>query len=195
MGKSIRTTSNTQTPINSTPATFKAGDSVLCPFFGNGSYPLFIDDEHGLLSFIAGVNKYHTQADGKLSLNDKSPSIFHDTPANRQAISTLYDQAALTPSQRQAIDATEVEDEEVILISAFDLSDIACDINGAITVLSDIGHLLRLIYQKQITHSQSPSMARLANDAVNTWINLLTSRLESIKEPLAKSAFGNEVAL
>lgn len=33
MPNSNRTTSNTQTTTNSTPATFKAGDSVLCPSF------------------------------------------------------------------------------------------------------------------------------------------------------------------
>ena len=43
MGKSIRTTSNTQTPTNSPPATFKAGDAVLCPSIDNDSPKTFLE--------------------------------------------------------------------------------------------------------------------------------------------------------
>ena len=190
MPKSIRTTSNTQTPTNSTPATFKAGDAVLCPFVGNGTYKLFNDKEYGCLCFTANGKTYHYRNDGKVSRDDTAPSLFHDTKANRQAIATLY--SGNQTSQRTVIDTTEADDKEVILISAFDLSDIVCDIDGATTVLNDIGSLLHLIYSKEITHSQAISMTRLTHDAVITWTNLLQIQSGSINKTLAMTTYGKE---
>lgn len=43
MANSIRTTSNTQATTNSPPATFKAGDAVLCPSIDNDSPKTFLD--------------------------------------------------------------------------------------------------------------------------------------------------------
>ena len=90
MPKSIRTTSNTQITTNSTLATFKASDSVLCPSVGNGTYKLFNDKEYDCLGFTLNGKTYHYRNDGKVSRDDKAPSLFYDTPANRQAINTLY---------------------------------------------------------------------------------------------------------
>ncbi len=93
-------------------------------------------------------------------------------------------------SQRKVIDLTNNYDDEVILMPSIMLSDIACDISGAITVLNDIGALLNLIYKQEITPSQAQSMARLSHDAADTWANLLASSLNTINEPLAQSSFG-----
>lgn len=172
---------------SSTLAAFKAGDAVLCPRFGSDSYQLFIDDEDGFLSFIVGVNKFHTRADGKLSPNDKSPSIFHDNPTNRQIIAALYDQAA--PSQRKLIDTTSADDDEVIVLPTDMLSDIACDISGAINVLKDIGNILYLIQQDEVSSRQTSSMARLTNDATDRWTAILGGQLDVINEAMTQSKF------
>lgn len=96
-------------------------------------------------------------------------------------------------NQRKIIDITDVSDNEVILIPSIELSDIACDIGGAIALLDDIGSLLWMIYQEEITPGQAISMARLSHDATERWAELLNSRLNTINKPLAQSAFGTEV--
>ena len=190
MPKSIRTTSNTQTTTNSTPATFKAGDSVLCPSVGNGTYQLFNDKEYGCLGFTTNGKTYHYRNDGKVSRDDAAPSLFHDTKANRQAIATLY--SGSQSSQRKVIDTTEADDKEVILISSHDLSHIACDIQGAINVIDDTGYLLGLIHYRKIEGEAVPALARLAHDATCTWSNLLHDQLEAINKPLAMTRYGKE---
>ncbi|KAA0912813.1 hypothetical protein [Psychrobacter sp. ANT_WB68] len=94
--------------------------------------------------------------------------------------------------QRKVIDVTFADDDEVILMPSIMLSDIACDLTGAITVLNDIGALLHLIYKQEITPSQAMSMARLSHDAADTWANLLCSQLNIINEPLAMTGYGKE---
>ena len=132
MGNSIRTTSNTQTPTNSTPV-----HQVF-----NGSH----DD---------GLSIVQT-------------------------------------SQRKVIDTTTANDDEVILISSHDLSNIASDIQGAINVINDIGCLLGLIHYEKIEPHAATSMARLANDVTCTWSNLLHDQLDSINETLAMTTYGKE---
>ena len=190
MPNSIRTTSNTQTTTNHTPATFKAGDSVLCPSVGDGTYQLFNDKEYDCLGFTANGKTYHYRNDGKVSRNDAAPSLFHDTPANRQAIATLYNGSQ--SSQRKVIDTTEADDKEAVLLSAFDLRDIACDINGAATALYDVGQLLALIHYGKIETHTVPAMARLAHDATDTWASLLYEKLERINDTLALTGYGKE---
>ena len=200
MPNSIRTTSNTQTPTNSTPATFKACDSVLCPSLSLSPFVL-TNDPYGQRELLAinhdgsyfyyDRNGYFVHANQN-ETDDFQPSLFADTPANRQAIATLYNGSQ--SSQRKVIDTTEADDKEVILISAFDLSDIACDISGAITVLNDIGQLLGLIHYEKIDAHTAISMARLTQDATVTWSNLLNDQLEAIKETLAMTAYAKEVA-
>lgn len=190
MGKSIRTTSNTQTTTNSIPATFKAGDSVLCPSVGNAAYKLFNDKEYGCLGFTLNGKTYHYRNDGKVSRDDALSSLFRDTPANRQAIATLY--SGNQTNQRTVIDITEVEDNEVIVMSAFELSDIACDLESAAVVISDIGKLLALIHYEKIKPDVAISMARLTHDTTETWHELLQSQLGSIKETLAMTSYGKE---
>lgn len=188
MPNSIRTTSNTQTTTNSTPATFKAGDSVLCPSVGNGTYKLFNKSKDCLTINIGNVECLY-RADGRAYHDDcyVLPSLFHDTPANRQAIATLY--SGSQSSQRTVIDTTEADDKQVILISAFDLSDIACDIDGAATALYDVGQLLALMHYDKIEAHTVPALARLAHDATDTWASLLYEKLEGINDTLAMTGY------
>lgn len=196
MPNSIRTTANTQTPTNSTPATFKAGDSVLCPSLSISPFTL-THDPYGKRDLLAitydgSYHYYNDQGyfvlDSDTETGDYNPSLFHDTPANRQAINTLY--SGNSSSQRTVIDTTEANDKEVILISAFDLSDIVCDIESATTVISDIGKLLALIHYEKIEPQVTISMARLTHDTAETWVNLLERQASSIKETLAMTAYG-----
>jgi hypothetical protein len=190
MPNSIRTTSNTQTTTNHTPATFKAGDSVLCPSVGSGTYKLFNDKEYNCLGFTTNGKTYHYRNDGKVSRDDAAPSLFHDTKANRQAIATLY--SGNQSSQRTVIDITEADDNEVIVMSSFELSDIACDMESAAVVISDIGKLLALIHYKKIEPDVAISMARLTHDATVAWDDLLQRQVKSIKETLAMTSYGKE---
>ena len=188
MGKSIRTISNTQTTTNSTPATFNAGDAVLCSSVGNGTYKLFNKSKDCLTINIGNVECLY-RADGRAYHDDcyVLPSLFHDTPANRQAIATLY--SGSQTSQRTIIDTTEADDKQVVLISAFDLSDIACDIDGAATALYDVGQLLALMHYNKIEAHTVPALARLAHDATDTWANLLYEKLEGINDTLAMTGY------
>lgn len=195
MGKSIRTTSNTQTITNSTPATFKDGDSVLCPSLSSSPFVLHSDPygKRNLLTLTYdGSYFYYNEQGYYLSGNDKvtgdyQPSLFHDTPANRQAIATLY--SGNQSSQRTVIDTTAPDDDEVILMSSHDLSDIACDINGAATALYDVGQLLALIHYDKIEAHTAPALARLAHDATDTWASLLYEKLERINDTLVMTGY------
>ncbi len=191
MPNSIRTTSNTQTTTNHTPATFKAGDSVLCPSVGNGTYTLVQKSKDCLTINIGSVECLY-RADGRAYHDDcyALPQLFHDTPANRQAIATLYNGSQ--SNQRKVIDITEPNDNEVIVMSSFELSDIACDMESAAIVISDIGKLLALIHYKKIEPDVAISMARLTHDATVTWYDLLQNQVNSIKETLAMTRYGKE---
>lgn len=201
MGNSIRTTSKNITPTLATnQAIFAIGDVVLCPSLSSEPFTL-IAGQRDLLAltydgsyFYYDVRGYFIPA-SDTETGDYRPNLFHDTPANRQAIATLYSNASTTQSsQRKVIDITEANDNEVILMSSFELSNTACDIGGAITLLDDIGMLLWMIYQEEITSGQAISMARLSHEATETWAELLNSRLNTINKPLAQSIFGTEVA-
>lgn len=196
MGNSIRTTSNTQnTP---TLATFKAGDSVLCPSLSFTSFVLTADP-YGKRDTLAithdGSNFYYDEKGYSVSASDTEtgdyqPSLFKDTEANRQAVATLYNGRFTTPtSHRKTIDTTEADDKEVIVISSYDLSDIACDMEGAATALDDIGQLLWLIYTGKIEASTAVSMARITHDSTSAWAELLFSKAKEIKEPLAMTGY------
>ena len=192
MPKSIRTTSNTQPPTNSTPATFKAGDSVLWAAVSNDTYKLqSSSDKRGNRLVIRHANiEYSFDTDGRSSPDDALPSLFKDTEANRQAVATLYNGRFTTQdNQRKVIDTTEADDKEVIVISSYDLSDIACDMEGAATALDDIGQLLWLIYTGKIEASTAVSMARITHDSTSAWTELLLSKAKEIKEPLAMTGY------
>ncbi len=202
MGKSISTTSNTQTATNSTPATnqmnFDIGNSVLCPSLSSSPFVLSNDprSKRDLLALTHDGSYFYYDKQGYFvpscdkETGDYQPSLFHDTPANRQAIATLY--SGNQTSQRTVIDTTEADDDEVILMSAFELSDIVCDLESAAIVISDIGKLLALIHYKKIEPDVAISMARLTHDATVTWDDLLQRQVRSIKETLAMTRYGKE---
>ena len=201
MPKSIRTTSNTQITTNSTQTAFKVGDSVLCPSLSSSPFVLTADpynkrddltlEFEGSYFYYDG-NGYFIRA-SQNETDDFQPSLYCNTPTNQQAINTLYGNASSNQSsQRTVIDTTEVDDKEVILLSSHDLSDIACDIDGAATTLSDIGALLWLIHCDKIKTGTAVSMARLAHDSVITWANLLQIQSGSINETLAMTGYGNK---
>lgn len=186
MPNSIRTTSNTATATNATPAPFKAGDRVLWAAVSLDTYKLQASSDR-LVIHHADI-EYSFDADGRASHDDALPSLFHDTPANRQAIATLYGNSAPRPTQK-VIDVTALDDDEVIIMPSIMLADAACDIDGAIKILNDVGALLNLIYRKEITHSQAISLARLTHDSTETWADLLCSQLNALNEPLELTRF------
>ena len=190
MPNSIRTTSNTATATNATPATFRAGDRVLWAAVSLDTYKLQASsDTFSKRLVISHANiEYSFDADGRSSPDDALPSLFHDTPANRQAIATLYGHTP-RPTQK-VIDTTNSDDDEAILVSSHDLSDIACDIEGAATAIDDIGHLLSLIYHGKIEPSTAMALARLTHESTSTWSELLHSRLEGINDTLEMTAYG-----
>ena len=95
-------------------------------------------------------------------------------------------------NQRKVIDLTSPNDTDVIIISSHDLSNLACDINGAATALYDVGQLLALIHYGKIETHTIPAMARLAHDATDTWASLLYEKLERINDTLAMTGYGKE---
>ena len=203
MGKSIRTTSNTQNPptLAINQATFAIGDLVLCPSLSNSPFVLTADPygkRNNLTLEFEGSYFYYDDKGYFVPACDKEtgdfqPSLYHNTPANQQAINMLYGNTSNTQtSQRKVIDTTTPDDNEVILISSHDLSDIACDIESAAIVISDIGQLLGLIHYEKIDNHIAISMARLTHDATVTWYDLLQSQLSSINDTLAMTRYGKE---
>ena len=193
MPKSIRTNSNTKnTP---TLATFKAGDSVLCPSLSFTSFVLTADP-YGKRDLLAlthdGSNIYYDDKGYFVPAHDTEtgdyqPSLFQDTPANRQAIATLY--SGNQTNHRTVIDTTEADDNIVVTMSSHGLSHIASDIHGAANALHDVGYLLGLIYYGKIDGEAVKSMARLAHDATSTWDDILRTQLDIINEPLAMTGY------
>ena len=193
MPNSIRTTSNTQnTP---TLATFKDGDSVLCPSLSFTSFVLTADPygKRDLLALTHDDSHFYYDDKGYFvpsrdtETGDYQPSLFHDTPANRQAIAMLY--SGNQTNHRTVIDTTEADDKIVITMSSHGLSHIASDIHGATNALHDVGYLLGLIYYGKIEGEAVKSMARLAHDATNTWEDILRTQLDIINEPLAMTGY------
>ena len=193
MGNSIRTTSNTQnTP---TLATFKAGDSVLCPSLSFTSFVLTADPygKRDLLALTHDGSYFYYDDKGYFvpsrdtETGDYQPSLFQDTPANRQAIAMLY--SGNQTNHRTVIDTTEADDKIVITMSSHGLSHIASDIHGATNALHDVGYLLGLIYYGKIEGEAVKSMARLAHDATSTWAEILYAQLDIINEPLAMTGY------
>lgn len=104
------------------------------------------------------------------------------TTLNRQSPTNNRD-------QRKVIDITEIDDNEVIILPTIMLSDIACDISGAIDVLNDINNILNLTHQCKLSSSQTLSIARLSSDAAERRIKLLGHQLDAINEAMKQSKF------
>ena len=206
MPKSIRTTSNTQNTTNSTPAIFKAGDAVLCPSLGYGTKP-FILHKYEYHSELLCIHAHHssiafdskgyfiTAGDaqrGDIETNDYAPSLFIDTPENRQIITALCDQVEPTPSQRKIIDTTSQDDDEVVILPAQKLANMAFDIEHAAETLSDIGTTLALIHCEKVDKFTAQPLARLAHSSADTWEEILHRLLDSINDTLATTRYGKE---
>lgn len=208
------TQSNTTNNTTTERPLFKAGDSVLCPSLGYGAKP-FILHKYEYHSELLCIHAHHssiafdskgyfiTAGDaqrGDIETNDYAPSLFIDTPGNRQYIAGLYGSSKApnvittpkSPLNRKVIDLTQDDDDEVITLSDLELSNIACDISGAITVLNDIGQLLALIYYEKIEPHTAISMARLSHDAADTWAIILNDQLEAINDTIAMTRYGKE---
>lgn len=193
MGNSIRTTSNTQnTP---TLATFKAGDSVLCPSLSFTSFVLTADPygKRDLLALTHDGSYFYYDDKGYFvpardtETGDYQPSLFQDTPANRQAIAMLY--SGNQTNHRTVIDTTEVDDNIVVTMSSHGLSHITSDIHGAANALHDVGYLLGLIHYGKIEGEAVKSIARLSHDATSTWAEILYAQLDIINKPLAMTGY------
>lgn len=199
---SINTSKSTTTQIfepTANQATFDIGDVVLCPSLSSFPFALTADPycRHDDLTltfdgsyFRYDENGYFVCAD-EGETNDYQPSIYHNAPANQQAINVLYGNAfSAQSSQRQVIDTTSVDDEEVLLINSCSLSNNAGDLHGAIDVLDDMSSLLGLIYDNKIDEADTRSLARITQTTVDTWSEILNSQLERLNEVLALTKFG-----
>lgn len=199
MPNSIRTTSKTTTStLNANQATFAIGDVVLCPSLSSFPFALTADPygKHDLLALTFEGSYFYYDANGYYILcndhetGDFQPSLYRNTPANQQAISTLYGNTISTPSSpRKVIDTTSADDDEVVLIKSSKVLNNAGELNGAIDVLGDMSSLLGLIYNGNITQEDSKSLARLTQTTVDTWAEILNSQLERLNEVLTLTKF------
>lgn len=202
MDNSTRTTSKTTTQ-KFTPAasqtTFDIGDVVLCPSLTDLPFTLTADpygkrdrltlEFEGSYFYYDG-NGYFVSANDR-ETGDFQPSLHHNTPANQQAINILYGNTSTTESsQRQIIDTTSADDEEVVLIKSFTISNNICEVYGAAESLDDISSLLGLIYSGKVCQENIKSLARLTQTTVDTWAEILHSQVERTKEVLTLTKFG-----
>ncbi|MBZ1392682.1 hypothetical protein [Psychrobacter pacificensis] len=177
-------------------ATFKAGDSVLCPSLSVNPFVLSNNprSKRDLLSLTHDGSYFYYDNQGYFvpscdkETGDYQPSLFHNTPANRAALATLYFVPGTTSIK--LIDVTDHDDDEVILMSSCMLSDTACEVLGAAEVMHDIGQLLYLIYNEAISPNQAQSMARLVHDTTDRWHGILYHLLDTLNKPLEQTAFG-----
>ncbi len=198
MPNSIRTTSKTTT-LAAKQTTFAIGDVVLCPSLSMQPFTLSADPygkRDDLTIDYDGSYHYYDAHGYFVSFKDTETnrhqtSLFHNTPVNRQAVATLYGNAIPAPSRPlKTIDITEAGEREAVLMSSLKLSDIACDIQGAATILEDLGDVLSMIYRKKVSPSTAQSLARLAHDSSTTWSELLFAQLDALNKPLSQSGFG-----
>lgn len=199
MGNSIRTTSKTTTPKfipAASQTTFDIGDVVLCPSLSSFPFALTADPygKRELLTltfegsyFYYDANGYFVRADDH-ETGDFQPSLYLNTPANQQAINTLYGNATQS-GQRKLIDTTSADDDEVVLLKSSKILNNAGELNGAIDVLDDMSSLLGLIYNSKLDQSDTKSLARLTQTTVDTWAEILNSQLERLNEVLTLTKF------
>lgn len=204
MGNSIRTTSKTTTPtLAANQAIFAIGDVVLCPSLSDQSFELTADphgkrDELTLAYdssyFYYDVQGYFVKA-SNTETGDYQPSLFHDTPANRQAIVTLYgsltqaSNPTLHLSQRKVINTTDISNDDAVFLKPSKLSNNTGEVHGAAEVLNDISSLLGLIYRGEIDQENARSLARLTQTAADTWSEILYTQVDKMNEILALTSF------
>lgn len=202
MPNSICTTSKSATIPKIAPATnqttFDIGDVVLCPSLSSRPFELTADPygKRDLLT-IAHEGSYHyydeqgyfVRADDH-ETGDFQPSLYHNTPANQQAINTLYGHTSATQSsQRKLIDTTSADDDEVVLINSSKILNNTGELRGVIDVLDDMSSLLGLIYNGKVCQSDAQSLARLTQTTVDTWSEILHAQVERAKEILTQTKF------
>lgn len=117
------------------------------------------------------------------------------TPAH-QALNGLSNDGLSIPEliTQKVIDAITAIDAEVVLLSSMNLSNAACTLSGGATALDDIGRLLDLIHSEKVEASTTIALARLAQEATNTWADLLNAQATELNEPLSRTRFGKEIA-
>ena len=202
MPNSICTTSKSATIPKIAPATnqttFDIGDVVLCPSLSSRPFELTANPygKRDLLT-IAHEGSYHyydeqgyfVRADDH-ETGDFQPSLYHNTPANQQAINTLYGHTSATQSsQRKLIDTTSADDDEVVLINSSKILNNTGELRGVIDVLDDMSSLLGLIYNGKVCQSDAQSLARLTQTTVDTWSEILHAQVERAKEILTQTKF------
>ena len=201
MPNSICTTSKSATIPKIAPATnqttFDIGDVVLCPSLSSRPFELTADPygKRDLLT-IAHEGSYHyydaqgyfIRADDH-ETDDHQPSLYRNTPANQQAINTLYGNATQS-SQRKLIDTTSADDDEVVLIKSSKLSNNAGEVIGTIEVLDDMSSLLGLIYSGKVCHEEAKSLARLTQTTIDTWAEILYSQMDRLNGILTLTKIG-----
>lgn len=197
MGNSIRTTSKTTTSTLATnQAFFDIGDVVLCPSLSDQPFKLTADPygKRDELTLAYDGNYFYYDAQGffvKASddeTGDHQPSLYRNTPANQQAINTLYGNATQS-NQRKLIDTTSIDDDEVVLLKSSKILNNAGELSGAIDVLDDMSSLLGLIYNSKLSQSDTQSLARLTQITVDTWAEILNTQLERLNEVLTLTKF------
>ena len=193
------TQSNTTNNTTAERPLFKAGDAVLCPSLGNTVFTLQSNNDDGCSVIIRiGDSAYRFFNDGRKFPENLLPDLFHDTPENRQYIAGLYGAGMVpnvittpkSPLNRKVIDLTQDDDNEVIVLSAFELSNIACEVLGAYETLEDLKQLLYIIFNRQLTPTQEVSLTRLSYEACETWVNIMNSLLTKLNKPLAQTSVG-----
>lgn len=198
---SINTSKSTTTPkfiSAASQTTFDIGDVVLCPSLSSFPFAL-TDDPYGkrdllTLTFEGSYFYYDVNGcfvrDDDHETSDFQPSLYHNTPANQQAINTLYGTSpANQSSQRKLIDTTSADDDEVVLLKSSKILNNAGELSGAIDVLDDMSSLLGLIYNSKLDQSDTKSLARLTQTTVDTWAEILNSQLERLNEVLTLTKF------
>tara|TARA_R110000850_G_C9995585_1_gene467720 strand:+ start:13036 stop:13665 length:630 start_codon:yes stop_codon:yes gene_type:complete len=196
---SVNTSKSTTTPKISPAAsqtTFDIGDVVLCPSLSDQPFKLTADPygKRDELTLAYDGSYFYYDAQGffvKTSddeTGDHQPSLYRNTPANQQAINTLYGNATQS-SQRKLIDTTSADDDEVVLLKSSKILNNAGELSGAIDVLDDMSSLLGLIYNSKLDQSDTKTLARLTQTTVDTWAEILNTQLERLNEVLTLTKF------
>ena len=204
MPNSICTTSKSATIPKIAPAasqtTFVIGDVVLCPSLSDFPFELTADPygKRDELTLAYDGSYFYYDAQGffiKTSddeTGDHQPSLYRNTPANQQAINTLYgygNTSTAQSSQRKLIDTTSADDDEVVLINSSKILNNTGELRGVIDVLDDMSSLLGLIYNGKVCQSDAQSLARLTQTTVDTWSEILHAQVERAKEILTQTKF------
>lgn len=92
-------------------------------------------------------------------------------------------------TERKIIDLSKPDDKEVIMIGAFELSNIASDIYGAMETLGDLSSVLNLIHRGTVDHSQAKHLASLSHECVSTWENILLELMRKLNPTLKNTDF------